>query len=213
MHSGDEICGIDHLVYAARDLDSGCDAIEALLGVRPVAGGSHPDWGTHNALLGLGDDCYLEVIAPDPSITHPRRLFPLGDSESAVGGLVTWVLRTAAIERLASTARAAGVPIGAVYRGSRRQPDGSLLEWQLTDPAAMPLDGAVPFLIDWGETPHPAAILPVGGTLSGLRIEHPDPESVREALSVLGVGIPVRHGPRFSVKADIRTDAGVVVLS
>ncbi len=212
MQVSDRISRIDHLVYATVDLERGCDAIEALLDVRPVTGGRHPDWGTHNALLGLGEACYLEVIAPDPAVTHPRRTFPLGNGKSSGGGLVTWVLQTGRIERLASEARAAGVPIGAVYPGSRRQSDGTLLAWQLTDPAAMPLGGAVPFLIDWGETPHPATVLPAGGTLSGLRIEHPQPEAVRQALSVLGVDLPVSHGSHVALNAEINTPLGTVLL-
>ena len=39
--------GIDHLVYACANLEHGMDEIEALLGVRPVRGGHHPQYGTH----------------------------------------------------------------------------------------------------------------------------------------------------------------------
>jgi hypothetical protein len=214
MQSSYITCEIDHLVYASADLDSACDTIEMLLGVRPVPGGRHPDWGTHNALLGLGQSCYLELIAPDPAATVPARGFPLGQPGSAGNSLVTWVLRTANIERLAASASRAGIGIGAVQSGSRRRPDGTLLAWQLTDPAAMPLDGAVPFLIDWGETPHPASALPHGGTLQGLRIEHPWPTQVRKSLSVLGVeDLLVSPAPCFALRAHISAPAGDIVLS
>jgi Glyoxalase-like domain len=125
--------GIDHLVYAVSDLDAGIDRIERLLGVRPVPGGRHASWGTHNALVGLAPDTYLEIIAPDPSLPAPVRgtLFDPGDGEPR---LVTWALRRESIGDVAASAAAAGLGLGAVEAGSRVRPDGTVLSWQLTDP-------------------------------------------------------------------------------
>ncbi|MCD0504910.1 VOC family protein, partial [Bordetella petrii] len=55
---------LDHIAVAAPDLASGADWVERALGVRPQRGGAHPRMGTHNLLLRLGPDVYLEVIAP-----------------------------------------------------------------------------------------------------------------------------------------------------
>jgi hypothetical protein len=55
----------DHFVYAwPRDLASGIDYVERLVGVRASMGGRHADdLGTHNACLALGSGCYLEILA------------------------------------------------------------------------------------------------------------------------------------------------------
>jgi hypothetical protein len=197
---------IDHLVYAAPDLDAGVAEIERLLGVRPAAGGRHPHWGTRNALLSLGPRSYLEVVGPDPEAPAPARGRLFGVETLDCPCLVTWALRCEAIEEVA--ARAGAALVGSVETGCREAPDGTLLTWNLTDPYAMPLGGTVPFLIAWGDTPHPAAAAPSAGTLAGLRIEHPDPAEVRAALSVLGVTLPVARGPRPRLVATIRSPHG-----
>lgn len=102
--------------------------------------------------------------------------------------------------------------IGPVEGGNRQQADGSLIEWQLTDPYALPMDGAVPFLIDWGNTTHPAQTLPAAGELTGLRIEHPDPRRVRAALQALAAAANVRKAEQFRLTAQIQTSEGIKTL-
>jgi hypothetical protein len=204
--------GIDHVLYASSSLQLGMDEIEALLGVRPVPGGRHPQYGTHNALLSLGPGVYLEVIARDPDLPAPERgpLFDIPQDEKS--RLFTWVFRAANIEQSAAALRGVGIELGPVESGNRIRPDGSQISWQLTDPYAMPLDGAVPFLIDWGTTAHPSISAPFGGELVELIIEHPQPDSVRDALSVLGADVEVVGGAQFRISAKIQTQDGLVTL-
>jgi len=197
--------GVDHLVYLVGDLEVGRDEIEQLFGVRPVLGGRHPRWGTHNALLSLGTATYLEVIAPDPQLGVPERGVLFAADRIREPRLATWVLRSELIDATVAAASAAGIGIGAVESGSRQSPDGTLISWRLSDPYAVPLGGAVPFLISWGSTPHPAGAATRVGELVGLRIEHPEPEQVRKALSALGVEMDVRMGDRYQLIARIRT--------
>lgn len=203
---------VDHLIYGAPDLERGIEEVERRLGARPAPGGRHPQYGTRNALLALGEATYLEVMAPDPEHPEPGDgvLFALDELE--VPRLVTWALRAEEIEADAARARDRGVRLGAVRAGSREQPDGSELTWKLTHPRALPMGGVVPFLIDWGETPHPAESAPEGGALAGLRAEHPDPEAAREALAALGAGMPVEAGPRPRLIATVRTAGGTAEL-
>ena len=201
---------IDHLIYAAGTLEQGMDAIELLLGVRPVPGGQHPQYGTHNALLSLGATTYLEVIAPDPSLPQPDRGVLVGDSNRDAPRLVTWVLGVTNIEAAAAAGVAAG--LGPVQNGSRVTPAGETISWKLTDPYAMPQDGAVPFLIDWGYSTHPASVAPAGGKFLGLAIEHPEADSVQGALALLNVDIVVQQAASYRLSARIETPAGVRVL-
>jgi len=203
---------LDHLIFAVADLELGRDRFEQLLGVRPVLGGRHPEYGTHNAQLSLGTATYLEIIAPDPKASLPERGLLFGPNAFLQPRIVTWALRSESIEESAAAAIAAGVGLGKVESGRRVKPDGTVISWKLTDPLALPLDGAVPFLISWQDTPHPAMSAPRAGELVGIGMEHPEPERVRQALDALGVAMDVHAGEQFHLIARIRTPQGDIEI-
>src|SRR5262249_53180740 len=86
-HSGSDdgdfcMLQLDHIAIAADSLAAGVAYAEAALGVKIPYGGAHPLMGTHNHLLRLGDNVFLEIIAPDPAagpLTR-RRWFALDDA-------------------------------------------------------------------------------------------------------------------------------------
>lgn len=58
---------LDHLLWEEIRLDEGEKRFAELTGVRPAFGGTHPEQGTLNSLLSLGQGKYLELIALDPT--------------------------------------------------------------------------------------------------------------------------------------------------
>lgn len=203
---------VDHLVYAAPELESGVVAMERLLGTRAVIGGRHPQYGTHNALLSLGPATYLEIVAVDPEFERPPRGRPFGVESEGLPRLVTWAARCEEIDVRATSANAAGRSVGRVEAGSRARPDGTMVHWRLTDPYVMAMDGVIPFLLAWGDTPHPATNAPAAGRFVGLRIEHPDPAAVHAALSALGTSADVHAAARPALVATIRVGSRLIEL-
>lgn len=65
---------IDHVIYAARDLDATAARLEAEHGLVAAGGGRHDGIGTHNRVMPVGGG-YLEVLAvADGPRRRSRRL-------------------------------------------------------------------------------------------------------------------------------------------
>lgn len=207
---------IDHLVVTAPTLASGIQYVEASLGCKMQPGGQHPRMGTYNALLKIGDQCYLEVISVDPAATPPLRarwfeldtLLP--DSHPR---LATWVLRTNDIDKVLN---ATEIEFGIVEEMSR----GSL-DWQITIPpdGRLPYRGVAPAVIQWKQELHPALKLPASSVslmrLGGL---HPDARHIAAMLTAANFHGPFSvatppDGVAIGLTATFQTPRGAVVLS
>lgn len=170
---------LDHLAISARTLDEGTAAVEAALGVPLAPGGQHPHMATHNRLLSLGPDLYLEVIAADPAQPRPAwpRWFDL-DRFTGPPRLTNWICRCDDLDAALSVAPpGTGTPV-ALARGDFR--------WRMAvpDTGILPFDNTFPALIEWQGTAHPAPRLPdLGLRLIGLEITHPDADGLRRALA------------------------------
>src|SRR4029079_16516707 len=62
---------LDYVTIGARSLDEGAAYIREVLGVDIPAGGKHPDMGTHNRLMRVGDGVFLELLAIDGDAPRP----------------------------------------------------------------------------------------------------------------------------------------------
>ena len=201
----------DHLVLAVPSFKDGILALADLLGVTPAVGGKHPQWRTQNALVSLGPRVYLELMGPDDQPRDPTQPRPFGMDKLPSPKLVTWAARSDDLYGTVSTARSAGVDLGDVLSGSRRRPDGTLLQWQMTDLTMNRENGVVPFFINWGTTPHPAEASPRGCTLEDLRVFHPEAVRLAHLLAQLGIELDVKDGPT-GIEATILTPKGRIVL-
>ena len=207
------VSSVDHLVYVTTDLNQGIEEIQSLTGVRATSGGPHPGRGTRNALVGLGPDSYLEIMAPDPEQPEPSEPRPFGmDQELKVSRLAAWFIKGGDLQQLRERAVRNGVPLGEVKSGSRQQPDGVQLSWHFTDPWVPVADGIVPLFIDWGASPHPARTAAGGVSLISLRACHPDAAHVRQMMQQLKIDLPVEHGERPALIATLETTRGRVQL-
>jgi hypothetical protein len=199
---------VDHLVYVTPDVDATVDEFHGLLGVRAAPGGRHPAWATRNALLGLGPRSYLEILGVDEEALEPPQPRPLGLDGLETGRLATWAAPHADLDRLVHEAERHRVDLGAVEARSRARDDGSTLSWRMTDLRKSRCDGIIPFFVDWGDSPHPAATAPPGCTLLDLRAEHPIAHEVGPMLIRLGIALPVTVGPRPRLVARLATPLG-----
>ena len=205
---------LDHIVVASLTLEEGVAHVERCLGVIVPPGGEHPLMGTHNHLMRLGDEIYLEIISPNPKVRPPRpRWFGLDKSEllAQLGvspRLITWVARVPDLGVALQNFPEAG-EIVSVSRGD--------LSWLISVPAggAMPFDGAFPALIQWPNDSNPwQRIVDLGCRLERLEVAHPQANRIKGMLSSSfedqRIAFVDENRTRF--RAEIMTPTGVRVL-
>jgi Glyoxalase-like domain len=211
-------CQLDHIAIIAPSLKDGIVWVRECLGVSPQMGGQHAQMGTHNVLLRLGEDCFLEVITVDPNAPKPahRRWFGLDDKDAvddhwqAGTRLRGMVART---DKLTATVAQSPELLGTPMRLTRGD-----LAWDFavrTD-GRLPMDGAVPHLMDWGVQGPAAPRLPdLGCRLIELVLETPAPEAIEGVYARIGLfgGPKLRQGARQKLMAVIETPTGVHLLT
>jgi hypothetical protein len=106
---------IDHVIYAATDVDEVAVRIEDALGVAAVAGGRHEGHGTHNRIVPLGGG-YLEVLGVadrEEAASSPFGRSLAARLESRGEGWLAWVV---AVDDIEPVARRLGTTITTLRR-------------------------------------------------------------------------------------------------
>jgi hypothetical protein len=209
---------LDHIIWACADLERGSRRFEALTGVRPRYGGAHASGLTHNALVSLGNRCYLEILAPvgpaGPGDDGWTRLAH-GMDEPQV---LTYCLRSPrTLSELAPRFQALGWQNAVVASNGRTTPEGVRLHWQWLAPAAAQFGFAFPFFIDWLDSPHPAESLGLvqpesGISLQSFAVGHPAAAELRRALSEIGSTVETFAADDVQFRLQLQTPRGAVSL-
>lgn len=210
---------IDHLVVGAGTLEQGVMYVKESLGVDIPFGGVHLKMGTHNHLMQLGDNVFLEVIALHHEIEPPRRPRWYGLDDPFVRlrieqqpALLTWVVNTGNIEGLMRKATFSLGQAEPVSRGN--------LSWLfgLPEDGRLLAGGMLPYAIEWQTDIHPSIhMVDLGCRLQGLELYHPHSTWLDAALGSVGADNLVRiHSlsPKKSpyLRAHISTPEGLKTL-
>jgi Glyoxalase-like domain len=209
---------LDHLTVIAPTLDEGVAHVQDQLGLKVPFGTRHDYMGTHNHRLLLGDSLYLEIIAVDPQGVRPPRPRWFGlDNQTTVQAdwaagrrLRGWV---ASSPDLGALLARHGMLLG---NHVTLPDDAPTFAFAIPPDGSLPLDGALPSVIDHlGDTSHFAGIPDLGARLTGLILEHPDPQPIGELYRQIGVLGPPQlfREPRLRYRALIQTPHGLRMLT
>ena len=161
-----------------------------------IEGGRHPEWGTANWIVPLGD-AYLEFVGIVDEQEAKARDFGhwVARAVERGGGPLGWAVRPSDLD---STARRLSLDIRS---GSRTKPSGEILAWRFAGVSAAARRPWLPFFIDWPET----------STFPG---QTPDPNAAIARLEIAGDAgeLAAWLGPH-QLPLDVRAgDAGLTAV-
>lgn len=207
---GSPAARVDHVIVGTADLEAGMAEIERLTGVRPALGGSHPGFGTRNALMSLGSGIYLELLAPDPeqaATSDERRSLQSLHDLTPIGWAVSGSTEAALRSRFAGR-----VTLSPSEPGFRRKPDGSVLNWVTFGYSAID-NPLLPFFIIWADSKtHPSQTSPAGCRLGQIELRDSAAGPLREAIAPLALPVSVTDESPGGMTIELSCPRGELTL-
>ena len=206
---------IDHIVIGAANLISGTNILETKLSPKFSPGGEHKIMGTHNKLLKLQSNIYLEVISNNPNVNKPsrQRWFSLDEAKTkekikSSPRALCWVLE---VDNIEETVKKCGYNPGEILQLSR-----DALTWKVTVPSNGKLveNGVLPALIEWPNGHHPSKKLTNSQvTINKLTLFHQEPYKIKDIISNLIESDLIRVSEGFpKIELILTTQNGKVVI-
>ncbi len=204
---------IDHIVYTVPDLAVAMDWFEEISGIRPDFGGYHTTQGTKNAVINLGNQRYLELLAADEKNTaiQPPRWMGVDFLEKAQ--MTRWSLKSNDLSKDSRILKSYDPEMGRIEGGQRKTTSGSLLTWEMIMPLAAPQLEVMPFMTDWQNSDvHPTDSMSDQCQLIGMKFTHPTPNLLLPTLKDLGLDLDLIASETISIKAVIQCPKGVITV-
>ncbi len=181
------------------------------LGVRPSLGGIHPNQGTRNALLHLGQETYLELLAIDNSnkaVQPPRWM---GIDLITKPTITRWALKSSDLMEDRAIVKKYDPQMSTIQQGQRQTNSGALLTWQILQPLADPVIELVPFMVDWGSSPHPTDTLESGCRLQSVQLFHPGADRVQKIINELDIQMIIQQSDKEKIRVSIQGRNGRIL--
>jgi hypothetical protein len=201
---------MDHLVWAVPDLDLYVKEFETTTGIKAIIGGSHPDHGTRNALISMGEGEYFELLARDNSL--PAGKLAKFCTDLTQPNLVTWVVRTNNIPAIAQKAESLGYQ-ATINQMSRVKPNGERLQRQLLWLSGHEYGTYIPLVIDWQNSRHPSLDAPAGLKLTSFTIEAINPKPLEDIFAALSIPVNIKTGLQDCMIAQLQSPKGQIELT
>lgn len=209
---------LDHLVLGIDDLEKGVDDVQRLTGVQPKFDGRDTRLGTQSAVIGLGGEAFLEIMAPDPkadpSAIDPELKALFLDRLATFESLTPfrWAVGSTNLEKTKWLARRAGSHTTDAADGSRQRGWGRTVDWTWMR-VYRPESRVTPLFVQWSaDTRPPQHRAPDGCTLDGLEIYSRNFKSIQALLTALQIDAEPIGSDNDSLKFMLECNGSEVVF-
>lgn len=147
---------VDHASVCGSSLPALQQAFSSI-GLAPTYGGPHGNGVTQMALLGFEDGSYLELIAPQKAGVvegSPWAKLMAGDA-----GACAWAIGSEDIQKDVDRLKKLSLGAKGPEPGSRKKPDGTVIEWQTASLGPGSPGATLPFMIE-DKTPRSLRVQP-----------------------------------------------------
>lgn len=209
---------LDHVVLGIDDLDKGIEALEQLTGVRAKFDGRDARLGTQSAVIGLGDNAFLEIMAPDPKADPARvdpKYKPMTLDRLETFDTLTpflWAIGTNNLERTRWFARRAGSYPSGIDSGTRARGWGRSSEWTWAH-VTRPHTYVMPIFVQWNaDTRPPQDRAPEGCRLVQLKLYPRIFKTVHLLLAAMQVDVEAEGAETESIHLSLECPKGEVLI-